>query len=283
VLNSVNISATLLADRFRTSPLNGLSQVADLLTEHAATPEFLAVDPKGRQIPQYLKRLHTHWDQAQRGNFQEIESLRKNLEHIENIVSMQQNHAKVGGVVEEVSVRATLEDALLITTGRVSRYHVELIRDFQADVTILVDRHKLLQIAVNLLQNARQACQESGRADPRIIVRVARPADQRVRIEISDNGIGIEPENLTKLFTQGFTTRPHGHGFGLHSSLLAAQEMDGTLSANSAGIGKGASFVLELPVKIIQRQLTSAAARRVALWRTRGFSRRSARAFSGIR
>ncbi|HEY1313813.1 MAG TPA: ATP-binding protein, partial [Steroidobacteraceae bacterium] len=66
-------------------------------------------------------------------------------------------------------------------------------------------------------------------------------------VGVIDNGVGIAPENMHRLFTHGFTTRASGHGFGLHSGALAAQELGGTLSVKSDGPGRGATFTLELP------------------------------------
>jgi signal transduction histidine kinase len=69
-----------------------------------------------------------------------------------------------------------------------------------------------------------------------------------VKISVTDNGIGITQENLTRIFSHGFTTKREGHGFGLHSGAIAAREMGGALYARSDGPGKGATFVLELPL-----------------------------------
>jgi signal transduction histidine kinase len=76
---------------------------------------------------------------------------------------------------------------------------------------------------------------------------VSRTAEGNVAITVRDNGIGIAPENLTRIFGHGFTTKKDGHGFGLHSGALAAKQMNGSLSVHSDGLGKGASFTLELP------------------------------------
>jgi signal transduction histidine kinase len=113
---------------------------------------------------------------------------------------------------------------------------------------LTVDKHKMLQILVNLLRNAKYACEESGPPAKKVTVRIKRAGNERVRIEIADNGVGIPPENLTRIFSHGFTTREHGHGFGLHSAALAAKEMGGSLTVHSKGVGKGATFVLELPL-----------------------------------
>jgi len=78
-------------------------------------------------------------------------------------------------------------------------------------------------------------------------LRVAREG-ARALISVSDNGVGVTPENMKHIYNHGFTTRKNGHGFGLHSSALAAREMGGELRAESGGQGKGATFTLELPI-----------------------------------
>lgn len=78
-------------------------------------------------------------------------------------------------------------------------------------------------------------------------IRVSRQ-DETARITVSDNGVGIAVENLTRIFAHGFTTKKNGHGFGLHSSALAAKELGGSLRASSEGPDRGATFILELPL-----------------------------------
>jgi signal transduction histidine kinase len=139
-----------------------------------------------------------------------------------------------------------VEDSLRMNEGAMSRHGVEVIRDFETVPPMNLEKHKILQILVNLLRNAKYACDDSGRADKRLSVRVAN-GDGWVRISVTDNGVGIPPENLTRIFNHGFTTRKEGHGFGLHSGALAAKEMGGSLNVQSEGPGQGAMFTLELP------------------------------------
>jgi signal transduction histidine kinase len=68
------------------------------------------------------------------------------------------------------------------------------------------------------------------------------------RIQVADDGVGIAPELMGRLFTHGFTTRKDGHGFGLHASALAAQMLKGQLTLRSKGTGQGAVATLELPL-----------------------------------
>ena len=104
----------------------------------------------------------------------------------------------------------------------------------------------MMQILVNLIRNAKYACDESSRLDKRLTLRVT--SDERVvRIYVIDNGVGIPAENLTRIFSHGFTTREDGHGFGLHSAALFAREIGGSLLVQSDGPGRGATFTLELP------------------------------------
>ncbi|MCI0536898.1 MAG: PAS domain-containing protein [Verrucomicrobiales bacterium] len=247
VLNSVNVSATLVADNMKKSKVANLSKAMALLGEHAADlANFLTNDPKGKQLPGYLRQLAEHLLKDQRDAIAELESLRKNIEHIKDIVAMQQSYAKVSGLTEIVQVTDLVEDTLRLNAGALTRHGVEVVRQFDQVPPINVEKHKVLQILVNLVRNAKYACDDSGRPDKRLIVRVTN-GQARLKISVIDNGIGITPENLTRIFNHGFTTRKDGHGFGLHSGALAAKEMGGSLNAQSEGPGQGAMFTLELP------------------------------------
>ena len=161
---------------------------------------------------------------------------------------MQQNYATFGAVIETTDLTALVEDSLRMNDHAFSRHHLQVVREFGHVPQLSVEKHKLLQILVNLLRNAKYACDDSNLPDRRVTVRLAN-GDGRVKISVIDNGVGIAPENLTRIFNHGFTTRKGGHGFGLHSGALAAKEMGGSLQAFSAGVGEGATFTLELPVR----------------------------------
>jgi signal transduction histidine kinase len=248
ILNSVNISASLVAERVRQSKATGVSRLAALLKEQGeGVGRFVTEDERGKRIPGYLAALGEQLQTDQRAALDELALLRENLEHIKDTVTMQQSYAKLCGVSETVEVVELVEDSLRLNAGAFVRHGVTLEREFGEVPKIDVDKHKVLQILVNLVRNAKYACDDSGRTDKRISLRVER-APLGVRISVIDNGIGIPPENMGQLFRHGFTTRASGHGFGLHSGAIAAQELGGTLRAESEGAGLGAAFILELPL-----------------------------------
>ncbi|MBN2562451.1 MAG: PAS domain S-box protein [Phycisphaerae bacterium] len=248
VLNSVNVSATLTAERIRDSRASSLARVVALLKEHEGDlASFLTNDPKGRQLPAYLATLAEHMATEQADLLQEMESLTRNIEHIKEIVAVQQSYAKVSGIVETVAARDLVEDALRMNTAALERHEVRIVRQY-ADVPMLeIEKHKVLQILVNLIRNAKYALDGSPNGDKVLTLSIGRNGNGKVRITVSDNGVGIPPENLTRIFAHGFTTRKDGHGFGLHGGALTAKEIGGALTAQSEGPARGATFMLELP------------------------------------
>jgi signal transduction histidine kinase len=247
VLNSVNVSAETVAGKIRHFRIASLKNVAQLLREHEHhLPDFLTQDARGRELPGYLVQLAENLAEPQKAILEEVKYLQSNIEHIKQIVSMQQDHARAAGVLEMLEVEEIIEDAINISSSSLTRHGVALVRDYKAVPPLLLDRHKVLPILVNLLSNAKHAFDEAG-TDKRLTIRLTSGDGDSVVIKVIDNGAGIAPCNLTRIFQHGFTTKKDGHGFGLHSGALAAREMGGKLLAASDGIGLGAVFTLELP------------------------------------
>jgi signal transduction histidine kinase len=249
VLNSVNVAAIYIADQVRKSKVASVERLAQWLADsHAQNGHFLTEDEKGRQLPGHLKKLAAALANEQSRLLGKVSSLTENVQHIKEIVSRQQNYASVSGVLETVPIASIVEDALRLHSGALARQAIQVVREYSETPLIPLDRHKVLQILFNLFQNATLACEESGRAEKQVTVSIKTLAGTDILVSVADNGIGIPPENLTRIFAQGFSTRQNGHGFGLHSSILAAQEMGGSLSARSDGPGTGATFTLRIPI-----------------------------------
>jgi signal transduction histidine kinase len=261
VLNSVNVSATVLADSVKQTKALSLKRVVDLLEANKSDlPALFAAGGKGQMLPGYLATLTSQLVAEQETRLAELDQLTKNISHIKDIVAMQQNYAKVTGVLEDHSPRVLLDEALQLSSAENKRAGVTLEFDCAADIPeVYVDRHKVMQILVNLLTNARQAMLDQPVEERLVFVSVELQASV-VRISIRDNGCGISGENLTRIFNHGFTTKKNGHGFGLHSAANAAKEMGGGLCAESEGVGYGAIFHLDLPIKQAARVETRIAA-----------------------
>ena len=250
VLNSLNVSANVIATGLRQSKAASLGKLSTLLREHSAhLGEFLTQDPKGKRIPEFLATLARHTVDERDRLLQEITSLQKNIDHIKEIVSMQQSYATMVGVVEPLDAVTMMEDSLRMNAGALVRHEVSVVREFQDVPPILGEKAKVLQILVNLIRNAKYACDEGGSVDKVITLRIEPGEAGRVRLIVQDNGAGILKENLTRIFGHGFTTRATGHGFGLHSSANAAIEMKGSLTVHSDGPGTGATFTIDLPAQ----------------------------------
>jgi signal transduction histidine kinase len=250
VLNSVNVSTDVLRQTLRNSEVKTLTRVAGLLQEHSADiDEFLTASQKGRMLPGVVIQLAGQLEKEHATLLAEQEHLARNVEHIKNIVAMQQNHATVSGVQEKVHLADLLRDVLQMHAVSFARHGIEVIREYENLPEMILDKHKVMQILVNLVTNSRQAIDETQRRSGRIQVSLKKAAADRARVSIADDGVGIPLENFTRVFSHGFTTRQDGHGFGLHSGAIAAQEMGGSLTVESAGAGLGAIFTLELPIE----------------------------------
>ncbi|WP_224242150.1 sensor histidine kinase [Hyalangium gracile] len=249
VLNSLNINTHQSAEDLRRLALGRVSRTGELLAQHREEPQWLREDPRGKMVPDFLQRLGQELEKERdRLVAQQLETL-EHVEHIKQIIAMQNAYAGRQRLVEQLPLTELVELALRINQAALKKYAVEVVRRFDTLPEVLVEKHKVLQILVNLISNAQRALVEGRETERRLVLHLGRGKPDHWRIEVEDNGMGITPENLEKLFHFGFTTRKDGHGIGLHSCALAAQEMGGTLVARSAGAGQGASFILEVPLE----------------------------------
>jgi signal transduction histidine kinase len=246
VLNSLNVSVAMISDHVRGSRVVGLSRSIELVDSFpGGLPAFLRTE-KGKVLPTYLSTVTKRLAEENARVLDELDSVNRNVEHIKNIVAMQQSYARPSGLREPVALAELIDDALHMGESPLARHGIEVITDYDGELAVVTDRHKLLQIMINLISNARHALHERELPPQQLTVRV-RATDSDLTITVSDTGVGIPAENLDKIFRHGFTTKPGGHGFGLHASANAARELGGRLHATSEGAGRGATFTLELP------------------------------------
>jgi signal transduction histidine kinase len=259
VLNSVNVSATLVTDKLRQSELPSLGKVSELFVANENDlAGFLTKDDRGKMIPGFITELFTCLGEEQNSILSEVQSLSGGIEHIKQIVAAQQSMAKVSQVRTRAKPASLIDNAVAMASPS-NFASVEIHRHCQDCPEMMIDQHKVMQILINLLSNARHAVMYRPQGHRHVTLsfeRTENPASPMLRYQVTDNGGGIAPENLTRIFAHGFTTKKEGHGFGLHSAANAAREMAGSLSVTSDGPGKGATFTLEIPAISVEEETT---------------------------
>ena len=251
VMNSINISAESLFEKLTNSHLAKLGKVVELVSEPGSSiSNALNSDEKGKMLPEYLTRLLSSLEKERDDSLEETKSMKANISHVAEIVAMQQTYARLGGVAEEVSLEDLCNDAIRINDAGLVRHGVDLELDFNDLPKIVTEKHKVLQILVNFVSNAKYAVSASTKTDKRISMKTYQDDPEFVIAEVTDNGVGISKDAQLKIFQHGFTTKSDGHGFGLHSSINAAREIGGDVSFESNGTEEGACFRLKLPLQL---------------------------------
>jgi signal transduction histidine kinase len=251
VLNSVSVSSAIVAEKIDGSKLSELKNLSDLIRENKGNfSHFVKNDPRGIHIPDFIEFLSAYWQSEQSLLENEIKMIIKNVDHIKNIIASQQDFSRLAGFVQAISIQNTLEEAILISGIDNEKYFIHVKKDYALLKPVLLDKVKLLQILVNLIQNAKESLLDSNSINKEISFKIF-IHNNYVHIEIADTGIGIPKENLIKIFTYGFTTKKEGHGFGIHMCAVSAKEMGGELKVESEGVEKGAKFIVILPYRQI--------------------------------
>ncbi|WP_257463258.1 trifunctional serine/threonine-protein kinase/ATP-binding protein/sensor histidine kinase [Archangium lipolyticum] len=248
VLTSAVINVEMMRRHVGASRVGRVKQTSALLQEHRGTlADFLTRDARGSQLPDYLAELSEELLREQETLMEDVEAMHRYIDHIRAIVQVQQNYAKASVMEVECDLAQLVDDALRIQLASLKRHGISITREISVQPRVMVDKHKVLQILINLISNAKHAVDVLPESQRVLCMRLTAEG-KWARIQVVDNGIGIAPEFRERLFTHGFTTRKDGHGFGLHSSVLAAQMMGGRLTLESEGPGMGATATLELPL-----------------------------------
>ncbi len=250
VVNSIGVIATVVKNRIRHSRIRSVSRTADLLREHSDDlAQFFSANEQGKKIPAFLSKLSIQLVQEQEEQLHEMEELIQHIQHITEIVNIQQSMATAAGLSEMVSIDNIIDAAIQMDEPSLHKYGISLTVECPQIPPAIFDRHRIVQIMINLIKNAKNALLATGKSNKQIKVTVSKIDDENIRIQVEDNGIGIEEDHLERVFNHGFTTKKDGHGFGLHSAQIAAHEMGGSIAVHSDGKGEGAVFTLNLPLK----------------------------------
>ncbi len=249
VLNSVNVSSGLVIEKIKESSALNFIKIADIIQENAPNfVDFISNDKRGKALPEYLIAFAKTLSSEHRAIITELENLNKNIDHIKNIISVQQTLTGKIEFIETLPVIDVVNQAIQVNDTAIKRHKIDIVIDCKENIVISLNRLKVLQILINLINNAKYAFAKIKDEKKKTIRVSVKKLENYVQIDVVDNGCGISKDNLNKIFQFGFTTKADGHGFGLHNSALTAKEMGGSLSLHSEGEGKGAAFSLMIPI-----------------------------------
>lgn len=247
-LNSINVSTQSLREKIESKSLAHLSKATDLIShQESQLAAFLTTDKRGQQFPNFLRQVTCKLVSERASQCSELASLNEKIDHVKEIVASQAAFSHRRAPSELVSPAELLEQAIKMNDASLGRHSVVVIREYGYVPDVLLEKHAVLQILINLIKNAKESVVESGAAKPTITVGATLDNDQ-LKFIVFDNGMGIPADNLVRIFQHGFSSKLTGHGFGLHSGGNIAQELGGSLQVESDGVGKGAVFTLSLPL-----------------------------------
>lgn len=249
-LNSVSVSTDVVLGRLTHSRIGTVDRIAQLLGQHKhQLAEFFATDARSQSLPDLLASLAKHLAEEKNANLDDLQRVYKHVGHIRDIVSLQQSFAGAPRLVDDIIIHELVEDAIRISAIGEEKHQIQIKRAVGVpEKPWPLEKHRVLEILVNLISNAGHALTSINDGRPRtLLVSASVENEDRLRFAVQDNGCGITPDTMSRLFTFGFTTRPGGHGFGLHSCAVAARSMGGEIMAHSDGNGQGATFTLILP------------------------------------
>ncbi|MDP1975016.1 MAG: ATP-binding protein, partial [Alphaproteobacteria bacterium] len=238
VLNSANVSLGLILQKLKNDHCQKLFAVIQMIKDNLPNiVDYIKDDPKGKVVPRYLVSMGETLAKDHEVFGQEILNISKHLDHMKEIVSKQKSISRVVSLKEKTFLHELINDALQISGGENLKEYIQINKNYTENDFVLTDKSKATQIMINLIKNAKEAIIENiENKNKELSISVQKNAPEEfINISVEDSGIGITDENISKIFTFGFTTKKDGHGFGLHSSVLAARELGGDLIAKSKG------------------------------------------------
>ncbi len=248
-LNTVNTSAQVLGDKLRRSRIGGLSKATNLLAEQKSDlASFFASDPRAPKLVEYLIDLSNACASEQEAMLQELSTLKSRVEHINDVIRLQQSYATSTELLQKLDVTKMLDDAVAMHAELFALYDIQVERQYAKFPAFALNKSKIMQVLINLVKNGIESMISSGQPEPKMTLATGMEGENLI-IEVTDSGMGIDPANVSSLFRSGFTTKPNGHGFGLHFCANTISAMGGSLTARSDGVGKGATFRIELPTQ----------------------------------
>ena len=261
-INSVSVGIETIHHQLTNDKLTPrLTALAKALEQNQENfSDYIQNDPQGQKVLPFILTLAADFNIVQQQWEQTVERIRNRTSHIVDIIRTQNSYHRASTTRKDINLRAAILDAIRILQDSIDKRQIQIAVDCDnAPKEIRIQESQFHQVLVNLIKNAVEAIDElaqSGEGNnneaPRIEIR-SHIQDDFLSIDITDNGIGIEAENLQRIFSAGFTSKEHGSGLGLHSSANFVIGSGGEIQACSNGKGSGATIRIILRLSSIQR------------------------------
>jgi C4-dicarboxylate-specific signal transduction histidine kinase len=251
ILNSVNLAGEQINRITSGSKIKGFIKANELLEAHNENlAEFFTNDDRGKKLPAYYLKMGKVLSGEMSDIQKETQELIDKTTMMKEVISTQQAYAHTGFHTEQLEIHELMEDALKIQISSLEKWGVKLHKHYRETPACIGQKSKLLQVITNLIKNAKEAMDNNDEFNKpkELTIETGVLDDNSAYIKIADNGCGISSKQLAKIFNHGFTTKEDGHGFGLHTSANAMTEMRGSLKVDSAGVERGASFTITIPI-----------------------------------
>ena len=254
VLNSLNVSAGLIAQHIRDMPIQDVNRTSDLLAAHQDDiGTFLTQDTKGQRILGFLAQLGGHLRDQHTQTCIDLDALISQIDHVRDLIAAQDDVARATSIQEPVILKDLVETALATHSSELEKNQIALTRDYADLPQVITDKQQVSQIVANLIANATNAIGQQGQGAHRLTIKIKldEEQDNKLSVQVIDTGIGFPPDNLHRIFAQSFSKEGSGQGDSLHNNANTAKNLGGSLTASSDGKGLGATFTLELPVTFL--------------------------------
>ncbi len=246
LINTANITVQSIRETIAKSRMQRLSQATTMLKEHLTGGHSIRSE-KTRDLIKYYELLTDSLLSEWKKIHADILILEKKIQSIVTVVQSQQKYATGSKFTDKFSLTQIVDDAIELFQQPIREHGIILEKKYLNSPDIVVQKHKLIHVLINLFDNAKDALASNTHREKRIVVQVSQDGHQIV-LEIADNGCGMDPDTVKKVFLYGYSTKQTGHGFGLHSCFNSLKEMHATIQAQSEGLGKGSVFRVFFPM-----------------------------------
>lgn len=191
---------------------------------------------------------------------QYLDKLELGIHHVGEIIQLQQKAARPDTHITRFGFSAMLDDTLSLIQDRIDKFGIELVLKLDPELKrVELPRNPMIQMVMNFIKNSMEAIGQRARGQfshkGEIVITTQLLVEEeeeggRFLLTVADNGCGIAADRINQIFQFGETDKARGSGYGLHSAANFIRSLKGDLRAESDGENRGASMVVELPIRI---------------------------------